>query len=64
MTNLTDELKDVPEAAERLRCGRTHVFHLIKTGELRSVRIGRKRLIPASEIDAYVDRLLAQQQSA
>lgn len=59
--NPTDELKDVPEAAERLRCGRTHVFHLIKAGELRSVRVGRKRLIPSSEIDAYVERLLTQQ---
>ncbi len=48
-------LNDVLEAAEYLRCGRTHVFALIRTGRLRSVKVGRKRLIPDHCILAFVE---------
>lgn len=46
------------EAAEALSLGRTTVFGLIRSGELRSVKIGRARRIPAAAIDAYVASLL------
>jgi excisionase family DNA binding protein len=49
------------QAAEALGIGRTTVFALIKTGELRSLLIGRLRRIPADEIDAYITRLATQQ---
>jgi len=47
-------LNEVGETAEYLRCGRTHVFHLIKTGELSSIKLGKKRLISAEAIHVYV----------
>lgn len=48
-------LNDVLEVAEYLRCGRTHVFALIRTGRLRSVKVGRKRLVPDHCVLAFVD---------
>jgi excisionase family DNA binding protein len=49
-----------PEAtAEVLSVGRSRVYELIATGELRSVTIGRSRRIPAAAIDAYIAALVA-----
>ena len=42
-------------AAKQLTLSRATVYNLINAGKLRSVQIGRRRIIPASEID----RLLA-----
>jgi excisionase family DNA binding protein len=45
-----------PDAfAKVVGLGRTTVYELIRRGEIRSIKIGRRRLIPAEE----VDRLLA-----
>lgn len=46
-------LVTVEEAAEALRVGRTTVFHLIRTGELDSVRIGRLRRVPLDELRRF-----------
>lgn len=51
----------VEQAAAALSVGRTTVFALIKSGELRSLLIGRLRRIPLDEIQAYTARLTAQQ---
>lgn len=50
-------LLPVDEAARRLGIGRTTVFGLIRTGELRSVSVGRRRLVPADAIEAFVAKL-------
>jgi excisionase family DNA binding protein len=51
-------LLDEPEARRELGgIGRTKYYQLITTGELRSVRIGRRRFVPAAAIDEYVARL-------
>ena len=54
----------VEQAADALGIGRTTVFALIKSGELRSLLIGRSRRIPLDEIEAYSARLTAQQHPA
>lgn len=48
----------VEEAAERLRIGRTTAWRLVKSGQLRSVLIGRLRRVPASEVHAYAAQLM------
>jgi excisionase family DNA binding protein len=48
-------------AAKWLSIGRTTVYDLMRRGELRSVRIGKSRRIPASAVEAYISRLLADQ---
>jgi excisionase family DNA binding protein len=47
------------EVARSLAIGRTAVFELIRTGELRSVKIGKSRRIPADAVAEYVAGLSA-----
>jgi excisionase family DNA binding protein len=47
------------EVAEALAVGRTAVFELIRTGELRSVKIGKSRRIPAAAVVEYIAGLSA-----
>jgi excisionase family DNA binding protein len=49
------------QAAAALSIGRTNTYALIKSGELRSLLIGRLRRIPLDEVEAYTARLMAQQ---
>lgn len=44
--------------------GRTKYFELLRTQELRSVKIGRRRMVPASEIAAYIERRMNDQNPA
>jgi excisionase family DNA binding protein len=50
-------LLTVEEAARRLRIGRTLVYQLISSGELKSVKVGRLRRVPAECLPAYVATL-------
>jgi excisionase family DNA binding protein len=50
-------LVDVKEAAKRLSVSRRTVQSLLYSGQLPSVRVGRCRRIPVSELSAYVERL-------
>lgn len=47
----------IEEAAERLRVGRSTVYDLIRTRRLRSVKIGRRRLIPTDAIAEAIEAL-------
>jgi excisionase family DNA binding protein len=44
----------VEEAAPLLRLSRTEVFALIKSGQLASIKIGRRRRVPRRALDDYV----------
>lgn len=47
-----------PDAGQALGgLGRTKVYELITSGELRTVKIGRRRFVPASAVEEYVARL-------
>lgn len=48
----------VEEAAELLSLSRDRVYQLIRSNQLRSVRIGRARRVPARALDDYVARLM------
>lgn len=50
-------LLPIPEAGETLGIKRTTVYSLIDAGELRTVKIGRRTLIPTSSLEEYVARL-------
>lgn len=49
----------IEEAAQRLGIGRTTMYALIKTGQIRTVTIGRLRRVPTFCLDEYVRNLLA-----
>lgn len=57
-------LYSVEEAAGLLGIGRTFMFHLLATGEIDSLKIGRRRKIPRDAIDGYIERLRTQQGAA
>ncbi|WP_017972913.1 excisionase family DNA-binding protein [Actinopolyspora halophila] len=63
-TDQPQTLLTVEQAAHRLAIGRTHMFQLLRNGEIASVRIGRARRIPTDALDAYIDRLTAEQHAA
>ncbi len=54
---MTQLLKSPEDAAEVLSIKRTTLYALIKSRELQVVKIGRRTLIPISELERYVERL-------
>lgn len=52
-------LLKVEEVAEILNVGRSTAYHLVLTGEIESVTVGRLRRVPAKAVTEYVNRLRA-----
>lgn len=48
---------NVESAAQLLSIGRTTLYACMKAGQLRKTKIGRKTLILAKDIDAFVELL-------
>lgn len=48
-----ERLLSVAEAADALGIGRTRCYAELSSGRLRSLRVGRRRLVPASALAAY-----------
>lgn len=53
-------LVPLPEAGQVLGVGRTTVYELVRDGRLATVRLGRRRLVPASALVALVEELQRQ----
>ena len=47
----------VDEAAAALRLSRSVLYELIRSGQLRTVKAGRRRLVPVAALSEYVDSL-------
>jgi excisionase family DNA binding protein len=45
------------EVAQALNVGRSTVFELMRTGELRSVKIGALRRVPTDAVNEFLDGL-------
>ena len=50
-------LYGVDEAAIALRLSRSVLYELIRSGRLRTVKAGRRRLVPVAALDEYVHSL-------
>ncbi|MFI2366609.1 helix-turn-helix domain-containing protein [Promicromonospora sp. NPDC019610] len=57
ITAITPLLYRVEEAAEALRLSRAMVYEIIRSGELRTVKIGTRRLVPVAALGEYIDTL-------
>ncbi|MEV3993229.1 helix-turn-helix domain-containing protein [Streptomyces sp. NPDC049837] len=57
-------LHRVEAAAELLGVKRTVIYEQIRLGRLRTVRLGRRRLVPAEYIDEYVELLKREAEMA
>jgi excisionase family DNA binding protein len=53
-------LYGVPEAMALLNLSRTQIYELIRSRRLVTVTQGRRRLVPAASISAYVKLLLQE----
>lgn len=45
-------------AAQALGLGKTKTRELLVSGQLRSVRVGRRRLVPVAALEAFVAELI------
>jgi excisionase family DNA binding protein len=54
-----DRLLDIDEAAAALGIGRSALYGEIAAGRLRSVKVGRRRLVPAASITSYIEERAA-----
>ncbi len=54
-TPAPDRLYDLAEAGELLGVSRTVVYELIGRGDLRSTKVGRRRLVAASDIARFIE---------
>ncbi|MFF3437784.1 helix-turn-helix domain-containing protein [Streptosporangium sp. NPDC002721] len=50
----------VEEAAEQLRVSRWTLYKFIRSGQLKSFKAGRRRLVPVSAITELVDLLMEE----
>ena len=56
-----DDLLTVVEAARRLRIGRTKMYGLLSSGEVESITIGARRLVPPECVEEFVQRRRREQ---
>jgi excisionase family DNA binding protein len=54
---LHNRLWPVEAVMERLSVGRSMVFELMASGELRSLKVGRRRLVSEAAIVEYINRI-------
>ena len=59
-TTPTHDLLTVPEVCDRLRIGRSQVFVYLHTGALRSISLGRRRLVTRAALDAFIAKCEAE----
>ena len=50
-------LLTIDEAAASLRVSRWSVYNLIRSGQLRTIKIGRRRLVPMNALTECLERL-------
>ena len=52
-------LYTVDEAAHALRLSRSVIYELIRSDQLQTVKVGRRRLVPVAALTAYVEAIQA-----
>jgi excisionase family DNA binding protein len=58
----TARLNSVETTMERLCVGRSTVYGLLGSGALRSVKVGKRRLIPEAALIDFIEKLDAREQ--
>jgi excisionase family DNA binding protein len=50
-------LVSVPQACERLSISRMTLYRLLRRDQIKTVKIGRRRLVSATELNRFVARM-------
>ena len=53
-------LLSVDEAARRLSVGRSHLYELLRRGEIVRVKLGRSRRVPVHALEEYAETKIAE----
>ncbi|MEM7272657.1 MAG: helix-turn-helix domain-containing protein [Actinomycetota bacterium] len=57
MTDTENKLAySVEETADMLSVGRDSIYELIRTGQLATFKIGKRRLVALADIEAFIDK--------
>lgn len=54
-------LYSVEEAALLLGIGRTYMFELVATGQVDSLKVGKRRKVTRAALDEFIERLAARE---
>ena len=55
-------LLTIPEVASRLGLGRSLVYQLVMKGQINSIKVGRARRVPVTELELFIrDRMALAQ---
>ncbi|QIM22142.1 helix-turn-helix domain-containing protein [Phycicoccus sp. HDW14] len=54
---MTERLHRIPEVADILGCGRTKVYDLLQSGQLKSVKVGSMRRVHSEDLATYLASL-------
>ncbi|MBF6285409.1 helix-turn-helix transcriptional regulator [Nocardia cyriacigeorgica] len=60
MSHQQERLHRIPEACAALGIGRSYLYELMGAGRIRSVKVGRRRLVPESAIQEFIEQLDAE----
>lgn len=58
------DMLDIRQCAKLLGCGRTKAYQLTASGAVRTLRIGRKMLIPKADVLALIEKNLKKSGTA
>jgi predicted DNA-binding transcriptional regulator AlpA len=58
-TTIEPQLLSIPDGATALGISRSGLYRLERAGLIRTVHVGSRHLVPASEITRYINSLLA-----
>lgn len=50
----------VEEAARLLGIGRTKAYELVMSGEVQSIKLGRRRLMVRASLDSFIEKKVAE----
>ncbi len=64
ITGVRPLLLDVDEVATALGLGHTKTWQLVASGEIFSVRVGKRRLVPFTSVEKYVADLIEKQEES
>lgn len=62
-TAMQPRLYKIEDAAKLCGVGRSMAYEEIRLGRLRTVRVGRRRLVPLKYIDEYVELLMRESEA-
>lgn len=60
VANLTKDFFSIREAAQRLGIGRSLLYRLLDAGEIKTAKIGARRLIPADALNEFIARVKSE----